>query len=93
MKVIAIKAGFHNGYRKRVGEEFDYDAEKFSKKDKDGKPVLPKWLVPATPERKAELKDAQKADEKKAVNAIRAAAGPKRGGKDPVKPADGSDLV
>lgn len=93
MKVIAIKPGFYDGKRRRVGAEFSFDADKHAKKDKAGDTVLPKWLVPATEAKRVELADAEKAESDKAVKAIEASAGPKKGGRKAVTAEPGSDLV
>jgi hypothetical protein len=40
--VVAMQLGFHGGTRRRVGDVFNMDETKW--KQKDGKPVPPKWV-------------------------------------------------
>lgn len=91
MRVIAKLTGFYRGARRRPGAEFDMD-EADMKKGKDGAPVLPSWVVPATPEVQAELGRADAIEAKRAREAVVASAGPKRGSRPAVKDVD-ADLT
>lgn len=54
-------------------------------RDTDAKRVLPKWVVPATPESRRKLGDAAKVAAEKELDAVKAAAGPKRTGREAVR--------
>jgi hypothetical protein len=77
MRVIATQAGFYNGFRQRVGSEFEY-AESDMAKNKGG--ALPKWVVPASPAEKVRLANAAEVEKRRQVEAVIATAGPKRAG-------------
>lgn len=70
MRVIATEMGFFAGYRRRSGAEFDIP---------EGT-VLPKWVVPATPQARVDLADAPRRQRQKDIDALVASAGPKRAG-------------
>ncbi len=93
MLVIAIKLGFRNGSRVRIGQELNLpDAE--LKRGEGGKPVLPKWVVEATPENRQRVKDGRKFEAQRAKEAAIAASGPKRKQKGFASAApDASELV
>lgn len=74
MRVIAKEVCFIGGARRRIGQEFEYDGPM----QKDGS--LPAYLVPADPEARKALADVKKVKEGKDLDALRAAAGPKRPG-------------
>jgi len=75
VRVIALKLGFYDGSRRRVGDVFDWDVSTLQK-DKDGEPVLPFWVkaVPANEAAaSAEATKAAKAElEQKALGAVAA---------------------
>jgi hypothetical protein len=73
MKVVAIKNGFHE-VRRRIGARFDLP-ESAMKKDKDGKPVLPSWVVLASGDGAKQAQAARKADEERMLQGALAAAG------------------
>lgn len=73
MKVIATKLGFH-GVRRRTGDKFDLP-DSAMKKDKDGKPVLPSWVVPASGDGFRQAQAAKKAEEEHMLQGALAAAG------------------
>jgi hypothetical protein len=73
MKVIALEAGYYRGRRIRAGEEFEFEPRK-----SDGK--HPSWTALATPEAHAKFAADVRAKDKKAFDALVAAAGPKRVG-------------
>lgn len=77
MQVIAIKDGFQANTRRRTGDMFDLDEA--SLPQKDGKPVLPKWVKVVTNPivAKAEVAAAKKAEIDKRVNGAIAASGGK----------------
>lgn len=48
MQVKAIEMGYHNHVRVKPGTVFNMDDSiALAKKDEAGKPVLPKWVIPA----------------------------------------------
>jgi len=91
MRVIAKLTGFYRGARRRAGAEFDM-AESDMKRGKDGEPVLPSWVAPATAEEKAALGEADAIEAKRARAAVVASAGPKRFAKPAVRDID-ADLA
>lgn len=76
MRVVALKPRFYGGNYRKVGAIFDMDESKF-KKDKDGKPVLPKGVqeVRNEGEAKQAAKAAKDAEDKKQVAGAIAASG------------------
>jgi len=95
MRLIAVQMGFYKDSRVRVGREFDMP-EKDMKKGKDGKVVLPKWAVEATPENRAKYSGGTAAIERqRGLEGVKAAGGPKRVATQVAKPNedDGSELV
>ncbi len=74
MRVIAAEMGFYDGARRRPGTEFEFD-EAHAKRDERGNVVLPSWMRPATASARAELGNAKRAAEKKAVAAAIASSG------------------
>jgi len=91
MRVIAKELGVVNGSRVRPGTEFDLP-ESAMKRGKDGEPVLPKWVVPASVNNAEQLRaDAERAD-LKMRRAVEAAAGPKRHGKPAVRSTDPNEV-
>lgn len=77
MQVIAIKDGFQANTRRRTGDMFDLDES--SLPQKDGKPVLPKWVKVVTDPAaaKAEAVAAKQAQINKQVNGAIASSGGK----------------
>lgn len=75
MQVVALSTGFYAGHRRRVGDIFEMDDTKM--KQKDGKPVLPKWVKAAPDPHKArqEAEAARKAEHKKQEAGAIAASG------------------
>lgn len=92
MRVIATHLGFYKDSRRRIGAEFDL-SEQDMKKDADGKPVLPFWVVEATPENRAKLKGEAAVARKRGLDAVKAARGPTRNARQEAKETDGSELV
>jgi len=84
MRVIAIESGFYAGARRRIGSEF----EMVVPLGKDGKPALPKWVRPSTPEARAEFASESEVKRRNDLAAIVAAAGPKRDGKPGARPTN-----
>lgn len=92
MRVIAIRLGFYGGHRVRIGQEFDLPDATLNQ-DKEGRPVLPKWVLEATPANRAQFTDGRKAEVQKAKEAAIAAAGPKRAQRGFVAVESAEDLV
>jgi len=92
MRVIAKFEGFYGGSRRRVGAEFDMDESKLPK-DKDGKPVLPKWVVECSAESRKALSDAALVRRRRDLKAAEVSAGPKRPGVKAVTASPGDELV
>lgn len=91
MLVIAKELGVVNGSRVRPGTEFDLP-ESMMKKGKDGEPVLPRWVVPATAHDAAKVRADAADTEGRMRRAVEAAAGPKRHGRVAVKPTDPNEV-
>lgn len=91
MLVIATHLGYYKDSRRRIGVEFEMDEKDM--KQKDGKPVLPKWVVEATPENRAGVRRAHDVERKRGLEAVQAASGPKRHPRQLPKQQDGSELV
>ncbi len=74
MQVVSMQPGFYNGARRRTGDVFE-----MAVKEKDGKPVLPKWVkaAPNAHEAKKEAAAAKKAEQDKQVAGAIAASGGK----------------
>lgn len=74
MQVVAMQPGFYNGGRRRTGDVFDMDVV-----EKNGKPVLPKWVraAPNAHEAKVEAAKAKKAEQDKLTAGAVAASGGK----------------
>jgi hypothetical protein len=77
MRVIAVATGFYKGTRIRVGHEFEYDLP--------GGQALPKWVVAANDKARADIVNEERAKRKQDLDAMMAAAGPKRGGQPGVR--------
>lgn len=93
MRVIATQLGYYKDSRRRIGAEFEF-AEK-DMEQKDGKPVLPSWVVPATDESRAKLGNAAAVERQRGLDGVKAAGGPKRHERQAAKANDddGSELV
>lgn len=74
MQVVAMQSGFYNGNRRRTGDVFDMAVV-----EKNGKPVLPKWVkaAPNAHEAKVEATKAKKAEQDKLTAGAIAASGGK----------------
>lgn len=95
MRVIATHLGYYKDQRRRIGAEFEMD-EAGLKKDASGAPLLPKWVVEATPENRAKLAGEAVVARRRGLEAVQAAAGPKRNARQQARPSDedaGTDLV
>ena len=92
MRVIATKLGFMHGARVRIGQELDLDESK-CKKDAEGNPVLPLWLIPATADARSKLSNAKRVEVERNKQAAVAAAGPKRSRRGFAVEAGAEDLV
>lgn len=72
MRVIATEPASYDGRRIRLGQVFEWDVVKY--------PKLPRWVVPDTSDKRAELANAPQVERDKAFQAAVAMAGPKRAG-------------
>lgn len=87
MQVVAMRQGFYDGTRRRIGDIFDMAVP-----SKDGKPVMPSWVQAVTDPTKAKQAAlaAKKAEEDRIVAGAKVASGGKAAER---KIADARDLA